>query len=100
MVCEHQLCPVPGEQLPFNLAPRLPSKQNRRSEWRKRVASASNRLGEFVLRTASHNARANCVKMEQRAVVGGVPPPTHPCLAPRVSFTELHPRKYTPVTAW
>ena len=58
MVCEHHPCPVPGEQLPSNLAPRLPSKQNRRSERRKRVASASNRLREFVLRTASHNARS------------------------------------------
>ena len=58
MVGDHHPCLVPGEQLPFNLAPRLPSKQNRRSERRKRVASASNRLREFVLRTAPHNARS------------------------------------------
>ena len=57
MVGDHHPCLVPGEQLPSNLAPRLSSKQNRRSERRKRVASASNRLREFVLRTASHNAR-------------------------------------------
>ena len=57
MVGDHHPCLGPGEQLPFNLAPRLPSKQNHRSERWKRVASASNRLREFVLRTASHNAR-------------------------------------------
>ena len=58
MVLAHHPSSEAADQPSSNLTPRLPSKQNRCPAQRKRVESASNRLCEFVLRTASHNARS------------------------------------------